>query len=233
MTRPQAQTTNRGPHASLADQVFDALKRDIVENRLAADTVLAEVNVASQYGVSRAPAREALKRLATLGFVRAIPRLGYMVTTVSLRDFDEIIALRIVLEPLAVELAVPRLADHDLDALEALARSALDVASAPPETHGALYAQLNAAFHRQIADASGNRRLARTISSLIDELERLMHTLAYSDNLELVLREHLELIELMRTRDAVASSRLMRAQLEHDYQVMRDLARPVAIAASV
>ncbi len=233
MNQTREHTRSFDTHTSLADQVFEVLKRDIVENRLPPETILAEINVASQFGVSRAPSREALKRLATLGFVRAIPRLGYMVTSISLHDFDEIIALRLVLEPLAVELAVPRLTDQNLDELEAIARRTLNVESEPPETHGTLYAQLNASFHRQIAEASGNRRLASMISNLIDQLERLMHTLAYSGNIRLVLNQHLELVEEMRTRDAISSSRLMRAQLEQDYQLMRELTSPTTGTAAI
>lgn len=211
---------------SLADQVFDAIKRDIVENRLPAETILAEVTIASRHGVSRAPAREALKRLTTLGYVRAVPRLGYIVTSVSVRDFDEILALRLALEPLAVELAVPRLSDEDFDQLEALARKVLEVPAEPLERHGALYAQLNADFHRAIARAAGNSRLEQTISRLIDELERMMHTLAYSGSIGEVLDQHLSLLDTMRTRDAQSAAKLMRDQLQRDYEVMRGLARP-------
>jgi DNA-binding GntR family transcriptional regulator len=220
------------PRASLADQLFETIKREIVENRLPADAILAEATIASQHGVSRAPAREALKRLATLGFVRAVPRLGYIVTSVSIQDFDEIIALRLVLEPVAVELAVPRMAEADFERLETLARRVLEVPEEPRESHGALYAQLNAAFHREIARIAGNRRLEQVISGLIDELERLMHTLAYSGNVDFVLDQHLVLIELMRTGDATAAAQLMREQLRRDYEVMRGLARP-AVGASV
>jgi len=89
---------------SLAQQLYDSVKREIVEHRLRPETILAETTLAEQYGVSRAPAREALKRLATFGFVRVVPRVGYIVSNVSVRDFDEIFALRLVLEPLAFDL---------------------------------------------------------------------------------------------------------------------------------
>jgi DNA-binding GntR family transcriptional regulator len=216
------------PHDSLADKVFEALKRDIVENRLPSETILAEAMVAGRHGVSRAPAREALKRLTTLGFVRAVPRLGYIVTSISVRDFDEILEMRLALEPLAVELAVPRLVADDFERLDALARRVREVPAEPLERHGALYAQLNADFHRAIARAAGNGRLEHTISRLIDELERMMHTLAYSGSIEQVLDQHLALLETMRTGDAKAAAAVMRDQLEQDYAVQRTLARPAA-----
>ena len=222
--KPHPRTATAGRRASLADRLFSALHREIIENRLPPDTILGEANVAATYGVSRAPAREALKRLAALGFVRTIPRLGYVVTSITLHDFDEIMALRFALEPLAVELAVPRLTAEHLAELERLAT--VDVSAEPPERQAILHAQLNADFHRLIAEVSGNRRLAQTISGLIDELERVMHGLVYSNKIDLVLPQHLALAQVMRTADAVAAARLMREQLEVDYELMRGLASP-------
>lgn len=207
---------------SLAEQLFASLKREIIEHRLSPETILAEATVAENYGVSRAPAREALKRLAMVGFVRVVPRVGYIVRGVSVRDFDEIFALRLALEPLAVELAVPRLADTDAARLEALARRVLEIPdSSPREEHGVLLTHVNAGFHREIARLTANLRLARTIGGLIDELERFMHLLAYSDSVSSLLDEHLTLVDTMRAGDATAAGSLMRDQLANDFTTIR------------
>jgi DNA-binding GntR family transcriptional regulator len=216
----------RDGHTSLAEQLYQSVKRDIVEHRLPPETILTETTLAERYGVSRAPAREALKRLATLGFVRVVHRVGYIVTAISVCDFDEIFSLRLALEPLAVELAVPRLRDPDRSRLERLARQVLDISTFPSEERGALIAQLNADFHRDISRIAGNMRLARTIGGLIDELERFMHMLAYSDSVSSLLDEHLTLLEEMSTGHAHAAAQLMRKQLANDYATMRELILP-------
>lgn len=213
-----------GPERSLSDALFEAIKREIVEDRLRPETILTEAALATEYKVSRAPAREALQRLAAIGFVRAVPRVGYIVSSLSVRDFDEIFALRLAVEPLATELAVARLTPPDVDRLRSLAQAVYEVHKRPRAEQGALLAQLNANFHREIARISGNRRLERTIAGLLDELERVMHMLAYSERALAVLHQHPTLIETMSAGDAKAAGRLMRAQLEHDYLVMRDLA---------
>jgi DNA-binding GntR family transcriptional regulator len=216
----------RDGKTSLAEQLYESVKRDIVEHRLPPDTILAEATIAEHYGVSRAPARESLKRLATFGFVRVVHRVGYIVTGVSIRDFDEIFALRIVLEPLAVELAVPRLGDRDATRLDQLARQVLEIPAAPRDERGALVAQVNADFHREISRIAGNSRLEQTISALIDELERFMHMLAYSDAVSSLLNEHQTLLETMRRGEARAAATLMREQLANDYATMRELILP-------
>jgi DNA-binding GntR family transcriptional regulator len=216
----------RDGKTSLAEQLYESVKRDIVEHRLEPETIVTEATLADRYGVSRAPAREALKALATLGFVRVVHRVGYIVTGISVRDFDEIFSLRLALEPLAVQLAVPRLRDRDSARLEQLARQVLKIPASTPDKRGGLTAQLNADFHREISRIGGNLRLERAISGLIDELERFMHMLAYSDAVSSLLNEHLTLVETMRTGDAKAAADLMRDQLANDYSTMRELVLP-------
>lgn len=208
---------------TLADTLYESLKREIVENKIEPGAILTEHTIAARHSVSRAPAREALKRLVASGFVTARHRVGYLVTHLSVADVDEVFTLRLLLEPVATELAVPRLTKADLDTLDRLASGVLRVAKAPIGEHGALYSRLNADFHREIARISGNRRLQRTIAGLIDELERVMHMLAYSSTIESVLEEHATLLRVMRSGDATAAGRLMREQLEHDYAIMRGL----------
>jgi DNA-binding GntR family transcriptional regulator len=216
----------RDGRTSLAQQLYDSVKREIVEHRLRPETILAEATLAEQYGVSRAPAREALKRLATVGFVRVVPRVGYIVSSVSIRDFDEIFALRLVLEPLAVELAMPRLGDDDAVRLEHLARRVWEIPARPRTERGALLAQVNADFHREISRIAGNSRLEQTIGGLIDELERFMHMLAYSDTVSSLMDEHMVLLETMKSGDAHAAASLMREQLANDHATMRQLILP-------
>jgi DNA-binding GntR family transcriptional regulator len=219
-----AAVTPSKPTGNLADHVFQQVKREILENSVGPDTILAEGPLATRFNVSRAPAREALKRLAERGFVRSVPRVGYIVTSVSLRDYDEVFQMRFALEPLAVELAVPRLTAADAEELERSAAAVAVIAALEdPADRGVRLAQVNAEFHRAIARISGNHRLARTIGSLIDELERVMRMLAYDPGVEEVRDEHPRLVRVMRGGDAAAAGRLMRDQLQHDYEVMRTL----------
>ncbi|MHB8590189.1 MAG: GntR family transcriptional regulator [Candidatus Dormibacteraceae bacterium] len=206
----------------MAESVFEQLKREIVENYLESDTLLTELGVASGFSVSRAPAREALKRLAALGLVRPRRRVGYLVTNMSGADLDEIFAMRIALEPLATELAVGKLTQEEAAILEELATGVLRV-DAADDKRGRIITKLNADFHREIARIGGNRRLEQTITRLVDELERVMHMLAYSTTVDSLLEEHSELLAMMRAGDPRRARDLMRQQLERDYGAMRAL----------
>lgn len=215
-----------GDGGNLAERVFQTVKREIVEMRLTPNTILAEAALATRFQVSRAPAREALKRLADTGFLRVVPRVGYIVSSVSVKDFDEIFRVRTSLEPLAAELATPRLAESaaEADRLAAHAAQVAEIVGWPAETRAAALAQNNSEFHRSVARLSGNSRLERIIAGLLDELERVMHMLAYDPSVHTVVDEHPKLVRIMRGGDAAGAAVAMREQLVHDYEVMRALA---------
>lgn len=203
----------------LAQSVFEELKRDIVECRLLPDDVIAEGSLSERFAVSKGPVREALKRLEQIGFVRALPRVGYVINGVKVNDIDDIFAMRIALEPVAVRLAMSELADEELDRLDKLAAAEPAAHSEPAATRGGRLARANSDFHVEIARLSGNTRLQRTISSLLEELERVTYLLA--TNLEHMRDEHPELVQAMRSGDADLAANTMREHLIYDHSTMR------------
>jgi len=210
--------------ALLSDQVFEALKREIIECRLEPESLVAESSLAARYNVSKGPVREALKRLTQIGLVRSVPRVGYIVSVMDVGDFDEIFSMRIALEPLATELAARRLTDDELADLEALALVPQRMKEEPLAARGDVVTRANDGFHRTIARASGNRRLYRAISTLLDEVERLVYLLAYDPAIVPLADQHQGLVDLLRSRDGAACSAHMRQQLEDDYAALRTLA---------
>jgi DNA-binding GntR family transcriptional regulator len=211
--------------ALIADRIFESLKRDIIEFRLTPDEIVAERPLAARYGVSKAPIREALKRLETAGLVRAVPRAGYIVSSVNLYDLDEIFDLRRVLEPLATRLATLRASADELERLDELAHLPIALNSDGSSPKGPELARANTAFHRSVAALSGSHRLEAVVGGLVDELERVVHLLAYEPELiGTVIDEHSALVAVMRTRDADQAARLMQEQLEDDHGALRAVA---------
>jgi len=89
----------------LTDRAYERIKHDIICCIIAPGTEISEAQLCAQYKLGKAPVRMALSRLAHDGLVRAIPRRGYMVTAITLKDIQDIFELRLMLEPAAARMA--------------------------------------------------------------------------------------------------------------------------------
>ena len=78
---------------------------------------LGEVDLAQRFGVSRGPVREALIQLEREYLVRSFPNRGSFVTTLAEQEFDEIVTIRSVLEPIALRHARERASSKDIAAM--------------------------------------------------------------------------------------------------------------------
>src|SRR5262249_40350900 len=76
-----------------------AVRAMIVDGRLPAGERINEVRLAEQLGVSRTPLREALNRLSSEGALTSAPRIGYFVRPLTLEEFQQIYAIRPLLDP--------------------------------------------------------------------------------------------------------------------------------------
>jgi DNA-binding GntR family transcriptional regulator len=146
----------------LREEIEDLLLERILSGQYAPGDRLVETRIAQELGTSQAPVREALRDLALLGLVETVPFRGARVREVSLPELLEVYPVRSALEELAAREAATRLSG-DLSQLEQefeemrLAAEKGDVSA--QFTH-------DAAFHRLIVEAAGNRILLEMWDSL-------------------------------------------------------------------
>ncbi|CAN5282745.1 FCD domain-containing protein [soil metagenome] len=101
-----------------ADDIALEIEEAIVSGELAPGEVLRQDKLSEQYGVSRTPVREALRRMAALGLVSFEPNRGVRVRTLSREVMWEAFLVRAELEALATGLAATKITKADLDELE-------------------------------------------------------------------------------------------------------------------
>jgi DNA-binding GntR family transcriptional regulator len=118
---------------------------------------LREVHIATELGISRAPLREALNRLELEGLVVRIPFRGAFVAEISPKAAAEIAALRAVLEPYAVQCALPYFATPEGGAELVGAVNALSERTLADDRPGSIEAHLM--IHGLMYRASGNQAL--------------------------------------------------------------------------
>lgn len=146
---------------SLTEQAASVLRGDILACRLAPGETVSETFVAERYGMGRAPVRAALARLAEEGLVQALPRRGWMVSLVTVRDIHEVFDLRLLLEPEAARRAAGHVDAAALHRLDAVCQAGHDPEDADSARR---FLGANRAFHVAVAELAGNARLARQLS---------------------------------------------------------------------
>jgi DNA-binding GntR family transcriptional regulator len=199
------------PAPSLTEQATALLRRDILTTVLAPGETLSEAQAAERLGLGKAPVRAALARLAEEGLIQAMPRRGWVVALVTIRDIHEVFDLRLLLEPEAARRAAGRVDAEALRRLDAVCAAGYR----PEDADSALgFLDANRAFHVAVADLSGNGRLARQIGRLLDESTRMLVLgLKRRDRTGEMAHEHAALIEALALGRADAAAALMHEQV--------------------
>lgn len=200
--------SHRVVKTSLKREVYEDLRRHIVRGNFQPGDLLRERELAAKYGVSKTPVREALSLLAQEEMVKAVPRAGYMVTQLTMRDVQEVYHLRLTLEPMAARLTAERITDEELRELERVASP-----STPDEA-----VLFNHQFHLEVARASGNSRLAKMIEQLLDDMDRWAGVDFSRFSEAQLQRGHTVELDALRTRDPDLAEKTFLDHLRQVYQ---------------
>lgn len=176
---------------SATEKAYRVLRSEILNCELAPGSRVVEGEIAERLNMSKTPVKKALGMLVHEGFVEVRPRHGYRVTEITLADVQEVYQLRQILEPAAAELAATNATPEQLQGLRALVE---DHADGTYEER----ADKLLRFHEILAAASGNGRLAATMASLLDEMQRLLSIgLDIEESISLHAGEHRELLDAL------------------------------------
>jgi len=179
---------------SAKEKVYDELKEDILTLKLSPGEPLREQELATRFGVSRTPVREALTKLNHEGLVEIIHQKGAFVARLDFTVIREIYQLREVLEGLAARLAASRIDFHKLEGIEKRLNNSED-AGEIEETGWRL--------HEYIIEAAGNKRLAEIVRVLGSQITRVHHFAArIPGRTKKSLEEHKQIIGALKKRDA-------------------------------
>ena len=146
------------------------LRSDIIDGSYSEGDRIREEQVATDFGVSRVPVREALHLLEQQRFVELRPRRGAVVLAISQDRVHELMAIRCELEVMATRLAAER---RGGDRSDELAHLVADAQAKVDDGRLAEVPELIDRFHEVVAVASGNRELVdmlRTIRRRVDWL---------------------------------------------------------------
>jgi DNA-binding GntR family transcriptional regulator len=206
---------------SLGQEVYLALRKMIVQEKLLPGEKLKEGHLAARLGVSRTPVRAALQQLERERLVVTRPGYVTLVTTLTTADLEEMYPMIAVLEGLAARLATPRLTNNDLGHL-----NRLTVAMAEYSRKGKIDKLVSAdeEYHNLLYERSGNHRLQRMVRELRAQMERFEYIFFSSPAVARTsVKRHKHFVKVLKKRDPVAAEQTLRRQWDWGPRELRML----------
>ncbi len=206
--------------ATLAQQVYQHLRRGILSNDYPPGTSLREETLASHFAVSRVPVREALRRLAAEGLVTLTPRQGATVSSLSPKQFLDTYRVREALETLAIRLAIPNFTEDDLAKLASF-NKAMGQNAAEGDTDA--FFQANAGFHDLLVARADNADLKSIYDALMDRMRRYRWpSLDLRGGMERSVGEHEAILSAVRSGDADHAAQLLSAHIHVPQKILEE-----------
>lgn len=200
-----------------ADDCYDQLKASILRLDLGPGTMLDEVEIAAQIGVSKTPVREALARLAGEGFVVSPPGRRSLVADLTIETISEIYRVRMLLESASLRELTPHLTDTDFAALQQLVDRTAETLD-QDELSG--FVAASEGFHLLLIERTGNRCLEAIARRLFDQADRIRAAIFRAEQQTAQhalsrrgVQNHQAILDALVARDADRAAALMRADI--------------------
>lgn len=199
----------------MTGSVYDRIRDAIISGALPAKKRLAETALATQFGTSRTPVREALQRLESERLISRTHR-GTFIRLIEPEEIYDIYDVLKTLESAAARMATERATPWNLHQLRAAHQAMVDFAE-PDAPHRA---ELNRRFHDAFWAAAHSPTTTRVLKQLNSTLVITARTtLSVEERWQSVLEEHRALVEAIEARDADTAARIAMEHMEHAREV--------------
>jgi DNA-binding GntR family transcriptional regulator len=165
-------TFSSGGQPTVTETVMAGIRGMLITGTLAPGSRIDQIELARRFDVSIVPIREALARLASVGLVEIVSHRGVFVAKVSAEELIDLYTVREVVEEQAAKIAVDRLTDSDVEALEKIADS---MAAAAKRKDLDRFLMLNRELHFTLYRASKRRYMLQIIEQMWDLSARYAH----------------------------------------------------------
>lgn len=193
---------------STPDLIADALRQAILYGVFAEGQSLRQDEIATKFGVSRIPVREALRQLEVEGLVTFFPNRGAVVTVLSIAEVQEIVEIRVALETTALQLAMPNQSQTNLEQAKTILKET-DQTTDPNR-----WAELNWEFHAMLYSPADRPRLLSMIRMLHINVDRYIRLqLRHTPYQKQSQQEHFQLLHLCQNQDVVGAIGLLKQHI--------------------
>ena len=207
----------------LREEVFQTLRKEILEGSLKPGMRLMELHLADRLGVSRTPIREAIRMLEKEGLVTMVPRRGAFVAEINENQLIDVLEVRRAMEELAAELAAKRIKEEQLLELEEASRRFAEQTKSGSSND---MARADEDFHYMILEATDNQKLIQLLTGFREQIYR--YRAAYLQQVSVydeLLEEHSRILECLREKDADKAVQAMREHIDRQQEFMLETVR--------
>lgn len=205
---------------SVAEQIAERISRDILAGVYKPGERIIEQTIADEFQVSRGPVRDAIRILERESVVEVLPRRGAQVTALTVKEIDDIFAIRAALIELGVALATPLLSDGEV----AQIRHWIDQLSTSADRVGSADDYVPISYHISlfISRRCQNERLFDMIRSMSRQTLRYSHlALASDERRKRSAALWTDLALALDARDAKSAGQLARCLVEESGKAAR------------
>ncbi|MFZ6864400.1 GntR family transcriptional regulator [Undibacterium sp. Ji67W] len=172
---------------------------------------LDETELASQFGVSRTPIREALIQLASMGIIDMRPRRGAQVATVSPQQLVEMFEVMAEFEAMCGRMAARRMSDEEMQALQSAHRACKEASESGDSDD---YFYQNELFHQLIYQGSHNEFLSTQAMNLHRRLRPYRRLqLRVRDRVKMSFHEHDQVVAAIIAGDGELAAQMLRGHI--------------------
>ncbi len=193
---------------TIRQKVYEYLKDAIFYGEFKPGDRLVESEIGKSIGTSRTPVREALHTLEREKLISSIPRVGYVVNEISVKDFEEMCEIRMVLEGLALRWAIEKHPGKLLMALKKnIAKAEDQIDAGDVQT----FIEIDTEFHDIIADLAGSdhlQELSRNVRRYVVYFRlQSIHQIA---NVDLIIAGHKSILDAVERQDIESAQLALR-----------------------
>lgn len=178
---------------SKTEELYQILRSEIIRLKFRTDEIINEKDLAERFQVSKTPVREALGMLVQEGYLKKIPRVGYLLRELSQEEYRKLIYLRYTLERGVVSWLIANASDREIASLRKYCT----------HMHVSYWelAGINYDFHIAMARLTGNEYLFQMVQNTFDRMIRVPSPNLYTEIQGQPHRYHLKLIDAMQARN--------------------------------
>jgi DNA-binding GntR family transcriptional regulator len=205
----------------LREKIADKIRADIIKGAHVDGERLVEPKLAKSLGISRTPIREALRQLETEGFIEIVPRKGAVVKALTIKDIDDLYAVKASLEGLAARQATQNLHEKDIEKLRKINEKFRDIAYENPNVMDE-YLKYNVDFHNIFIAGSENKKIVEILDGLSKNFQRLKTVLVSNrERAKHAVAEHKEIIDAFASGNPDLAEQKVRWHIQNAWEYLK------------